>query len=159
MKLLVMSDSHKNISRMIQVAEQEKPHAILHLGDHISDAYELQRLLPDTEFHMVKGNCDYSAHEESELLLSLGGVKVFMTHGHIYGVKHDLTALLEEARLKGADLALFGHTHLAMLRQEAGLYIMNPGQMQQHDSLCAASYGIVTIEGGAFKCDIMFLPL
>ena len=121
MKLLVLSDSHHKTDSMRCAADLCKPDVILHLGDHFSDAYELRRLYPDTTLYVVKGNCDFQIGADTELLLSFEGVNIYMTHGHLYGVKSGLTSFIERARRAGADLALYGHTHKAQLRQESGL--------------------------------------
>ena len=159
MKLLVMSDSHRNIDRMQYAAGKTKPDVILHLGDHISDAQKLCQQLPGVVVYMVKGNCDFQANGKNELFLTLEGVKVFLTHGHTYGVKSGLTALTERALQLGADIALYGHTHRAAVRHECGLWLMCPGQMERHDNHLSASYGIVSIEAGSFNCGIEMLPL
>lgn len=158
MKLLVLSDSHRNIDHMQYAVVQTKPDAILHLGDHISDAYELQHRNPDTVFYMVKGNNDWYGDGENELLLTIEGVKIFMTHGHTYNVKYGLDDFINRARHHEADLALFGHTHQAMVRQTPGLWLLNPGQMCIHGNRIAASYGIVTIRDGSFDCNTVILP-
>ena len=159
MKLLVLSDSHRNISRMRCAADQTNPDAIIHLGDHIGDAQALCQQLPNTVFYMVTGNCDSHAVGKDELFLMIGDVKIFMTHGHRYGVKSSLAALVGRARQLGADLALYGHTHRASVREERGLWLMCPGQMERHDNRFVASYGVVSIEGGNFECGIEMLPL
>jgi len=159
MKLLVISDTHHKTDLMQYAAAQCKPDAILHLGDHISDAYELRRQFPAAALYAVKGNCDFQLGADTELLLTFEGVNIYMTHGHMFGVKSGLTSLIEGARRVRAGLALYGHTHKAALRQESGLWLMNPGQMERHDSSRAASYGIVNIDGDAFQCDIVCLPL
>ena len=153
-----MSDSHRNINNMQYATEQTKPDAILHLGDHIDDAYELQRRWPSIMVYMVKGNCDFQSLAESELLLTFEGVIIYMTHGHICGVKSGFDALVKRARQQGATLALFGHTHKAIIRQANGLWLMNPGQIGRHGNGCTASYGLVTIENGSFDCNIIILP-
>ena len=158
MKLLVMSDSHGNIERMQGAAALITPDVVLHLGDHIADAYKLQRQLPGIPFYMVPGNCDFHSAGKTELLLVLEGVTIYMTHGHICGVKSGFDALIMRARRKNADLVLFGHTHQAIVQETNGLWLMNPGQMKHHDSIHTASYGIVTIKDGAFDCKIAALP-
>ena len=144
---------------MLYAFDQCKPDAVLHLGDHISDGYELQRQFPDVPFHMVKGNCDFQEYEDTELLMSFEGVKIFMTHGHIYGVKSGLKTLIDESRRLGADIALFGHTHQAIIKGPAWPWVMNPGQMERHDNKRTASYGVINVNGGQFACDIVYLPL
>ena len=159
MKLLVMSDSHRIMKHMRYAVDIAAPDAIIHLGDHISDALELSRQFPLITFYMVNGNCDVHSAGKNELLLELGGAVVFVTHGHKYGVKTGQSALINAARDKGATLALFGHTHKALLEQApGGLWVMNPGQMMRHDSIVPASYGVVTIEGGELSCGIGYLP-
>lgn len=140
-------------------AEQTNPDVILHLGDHISDAHELRRDLPSIPFHMVRGNCDFQAAGVTEQLLTFEGVKIFMTHGHIYGVKNGLDALISRAKSQHAALALYGHTHCAMTKRVRGVWLMNPGQMERHDNTRAASYGVVRVENGSFACAIAYLPI
>ena len=159
MKLLVMSDSHGNISRMRYAVEREMPDVIIHLGDHISDARELRGMYPEPACYMVKGNCDVNMAGETELFLNLGGVPVFITHGHRYSVKSGLGPLFKRARELQAAIALYGHTHQDMIWQASGLWLMNPGQMLRHDSIVPASYGVIVIEGGAFDCRLEYLPL
>ena len=142
---------------MLYAAVQVKPDAVIHLGDHISDARELQRQYPDADYYTVPGNCDSSAAGETEMLVTLDGVRVFLTHGHRYGVKSGLHTLIETARNRGAALALFGHTHRALVRQLPGLWLMNPGQMARHGSGLPASYGILSVNNGSFDCGVEYL--
>ena len=158
MKLLVMSDSHRSMKHMRYAAEQVEPDVIIHLGDHISDAVELQRRFPNVVFYMVRGNCDGHLAGENELFLTLDGVGIFITHGNIYNVKSGLGSLIKAARDRGADVALYGHTHRAQISEDPGLWLMNPGQMMRHDGSFHASYGILTIVSGEFDCGIEYLP-
>ena len=157
-KLLILSDSHRNIDRMLSAVKQTSPDAVVHLGDHISDAFELQEKLPGAAFYMVAGNCDPQSLGQSEMLLSIESVKIYLTHGHNCRVKSGLSLLAERAGKLGADLALFGHTHGAKIEQAPGVILMNPGQMERHDEKRRASYGIVTVKDGKFDCEIVYLP-
>ena len=158
MKLLVISDSHKNIIRMHWAVDYVMPDVIVHLGDHISDAQKLRDSYHNIHFYMVTGNCDFNEFGKSELMLPLGGVKIFITHGHIYRVKSGLASLVGKARELDADLVLHGHTHRASVHNDGKLWIMCPGQMERHDKIQAASYGVVIIEEGQFECGIEMLP-
>jgi putative phosphoesterase len=131
-----------------------KPDAVLHLGDYYGDACELFRMFPDLKFHMIKGNCDFQEGVDDELLLTYENVKIYMAHGHQFGVKNGLEKFIGKARRKGAGLALFGHTHSPLIREARGLWVMNPGQTERHDKNSAASYGVVTLSGGTFDCEI-----
>ena len=159
MKLLVLSDSHRNIRLMRQAVQQESPDAALHLGDHIDDALKLNLEFPDLVIYMVRGNCDYQSRGKDDLFFTLNGVNVFMTHGHNYGVKRGLDSLTERARQLGADIVLYGHTHRAMVRCDDGLRIMCPGQMERQDNFHTVSYGVVTIENGSVECELKRLEL
>ena len=157
MKLLVMSDSHKTIDHMRFAVGQESPDAIIHLGDHISDARKLKALFHDTTFHVVTGNCDYPAGGENELFLTLDNVNILVTHGHKYGVKSGIASLIERARGLGANVALYGHTHHASLRFEYGIWFLCPGQMQHIIKHHPASYGVVSVDGANTECRIEML--
>ena len=158
-KLLFVSDSHRDVSRMLYAAEKTKPDVIIHLGDHISDARELQRRYPGASYRMLLGNCDLYAAGEAELSAEFEGVVIYASHGHAQGVKQGLDALAAEARRRGAALAAFGHTHQPLVRRSPGLCLLNPGQMARHDAFRAASYAVVAAEGGSFSVAIEYLPL
>jgi putative phosphoesterase len=153
MRLLVLSDSHGHIERLSLAVEQANPAAVLHLGNHIGDARKLREKYPDAEFYMVKGNCDIDAAGEKELVFTLEGVKILMAHGHTYKVKSGLTAFAFRAREADADIALYGHTHKAMVEQAHGIWFMNPGQMERHDAI-RASYGVVDIDSGNISMEL-----
>ena len=60
--------------------------------------------------------------------MTVCGVKLYMTHGHLHKVKLTQSMLLADARAAGAQAALYGHTHCAECRQEPdGLWVLNPG--------------------------------
>ena len=51
-----------------------------------------------------------------------------MTHGHREMVKSGVGHLVAEARRYGAQVALYGHTHIPDChREEDGLWVLNPG--------------------------------
>ena len=58
MKILVLSDSHGNLSNMVRAVDQSAPRMILHLGDCWRDGEKLHELFPDIPFEQVPGNCD-----------------------------------------------------------------------------------------------------
>ena len=90
MNILVLSDSHGNISNMEEAVEREKPDMILHLGDCWRDAERLAERYPDIPMEHVPGNCDCRPEEPAEKLLFLGDCRVLICHGHTCGVKTSL---------------------------------------------------------------------
>ncbi len=133
-KLLVISDTHKNISDAIDIISRRKPDYVLHLGDLADDADDIKHIFPDVDVIGVCGNCDWASFTNSpaERMLDIDGVKLLMCHGHIYNVKNGISAYVEYARGKGADVALFGHTHKPLLDNIGDIIIMNPGTVSTY---------------------------
>lgn len=137
---------------MYDAALKEMPDEIVHLGDHIADAQELGYALPDMEILRVPGNCDYGSVEQPSVLLDLGGVRMFLTHGHLFGVKSGVGRLLLQAKAVGAQIALFGHTHRPLCECRDGIWLLNPGTCGRFGR---ASYGLIEIApGGGFTCRV-----
>lgn len=111
MNILVLSDSHGNISNMEEAVEREKPDMILHLGDCWRDAERLAERYPDIPMEHVPGNCDCRPEEPAEKLLFLGDCRVLICHGHTCGVKTSLLTAGLKAEQDHLDAFLFGHTH------------------------------------------------
>ena len=152
MKILVFSDSHKTIGNMYDAVEAERPDRVFHLGDHMRDAEDLACALDHLDILYVPGNCDYANHASPNVLIELGGVRIFLTHGHLFGVKSGLSRLQMEARRLGADLALFGHTHKAHLDEQDGLTLLNPGSCGSGTS--HPTYAVIQLENKRFSCEI-----
>lgn len=131
MKIPVLSDSHAALSFMRMSIAAIKPDAVIHLGDHFDDGEVMAEENPHIRFFQVPGNCDRfrCLPWQSEILsCSVGGVKVYMTHGHKHAVKSGTDRLLADARKSGAQIVLYGHTHCPECRQDAdGLWVLNPG--------------------------------
>ncbi len=132
MLILVISDTHKRITTAVNIIEKTKPDYILHLGDIISDVEDLVSIFPSKDIIAVSGNNDFwpsARYSATERLLDLGGKKIFMCHGHTYGVKHDNSRVVQKARQLGADIALYGHTHSAYHCDHDGIIVINPGSI------------------------------
>ena len=82
MKILVLSDSHGNISNMITAVHESEPDMVIHLGDCESDLFKLEECFPDMLFENIAGNCDY----EEELLEKKVDITLF---GHTHKVFYD----------------------------------------------------------------------
>ena len=151
LKILVLSDSHRCVGAMYDAAMLEKPDVIFHLGDHVSDAQELSYALDPIDFYEVRGNCDFGAQAPETILTELAGVRFFLTHGHLFGVKSNLTRLKLEANRVGAQVVLFGHTHRAFCEQNGGVWYLNPGAAKND------CYGVVEVRDGKIHCALKTL--
>lgn len=122
-KILVISDVHGRLRGLRWVLQNETADAMFYLGDGLYDlnaALELRREPVPYPIYRVAGNCDVNYSEPSEGLAPFGGVLFFYTHGHHYGVKMGSERLAECAGERGADVALFGHTHRRELVRGVG---------------------------------------
>ncbi len=146
MKILVFSDSHSSFSFMRRCIEAVRPDAMIHLGDYYSDGQTMAEEYPRIPIYQVPGNCDahrgYIPDPEIQLI-SIHGVRIYMTHGHRHGVKMSPYKLLADARAANVQAVLFGHTHVAVCRQEDGLWVLNPGPAS-----FGGSAGIIETAGG-----------
>ncbi len=127
MRLAVFSDSHGYPSKMLHAIEACAPDMIIHLGDGGSDISKIKMQFPHIPLKAVGGNCDFSSELPKDEIIAAEGIKLFITHGHLYGVKGSLTKLVEEASAMNVNAVLYGHTHIADNHQEMGLYVINPG--------------------------------
>lgn len=128
MKVAVFSDTHGSYKGMADAVRDNLPDQVIHLGDGYNDAMRLAREFPQIPVCAVPGNCDYDCEEPDYKVIELCGLKLFLTHGHRYGVRYGkLDTLLYAAECSGAQLALFGHTHRAGFEQIGGIFVLNPG--------------------------------
>ena len=156
MEFLIFSDSHGKYYGAIESYERQvkKPDAVLFLGDGLRDLRRED--FHGSAFFAVRGNCDlFPGETPAEELLSFEGHKIFLCHGHSFGVKGGLGALISHAAKAGADIVLFGHTHQAYegvidegetvggVTLSRPMYLFNPG------SLSAGQFGTLSLKGDA----------
>ena len=75
------------------------------------------------------GNNDWGLALDRELMIQIGKYRVMVTHGHHYSVYYDLSALAQVAKDKGADVVMFGHTHVPAIERIDGITLVNPGSL------------------------------
>ncbi len=152
-KLLILSDSHGTLEYMLHAVRRCQPDLIVHLGDHCADAQRLSQQL-NTPLVSLRGNCDYWCSDVPERWsITLAGVPILALHGHQLGVKAGLLRLRYAALEAGAQLVLFGHTHLPCCQQEDGLWFVNPGACKSPRPTCA----LAELDNGAIQCRILNL--
>lgn len=146
MRLLVISDTHKHIDRVIELLEGDhRFDGMVHLGDNVEDAMDLQHIF-DLPVFYVAGNCDWGSHHAPyEKVIELLGKRLYICHGHLAHVKRNDHVLRKLIRKEGYDVVLFGHTHEAYIGYEGESVIMNPGSISiPRDGL--PSFGVITID-------------
>ncbi len=153
-RFLVMSDSHGDEGSIHRaIAAQPEASAVLFLGDGAADLAAVAPFYPHLTFHSVRGNGDFASSAAGVPYVReeiLAGKRFFLTHGHLYGVKNDLTRVVYAARERSADILLYGHTHVPVTDYEDGLYILNPGSIHG-----GGTYGVVDLSPAGVVLNIV----
>lgn len=129
-KFLVISDTHHQTKELIDLFEKYKDYVIIHCGDYCID----ESILNKYNVIYVKGNCDILSVHEEDRTLDIEGLRIFITHGHKYGVKSDFLRIKYKALEVGANYVFFGHTHIETYFCEDGISFINPGSLKYTNS-------------------------
>ena len=139
MKAILLSDSHGDVTGLRWMLDQAwtrtgQVDAYFHMGDGALDMVHLSGYLrahdPQAEIFCVRGNCDFHAPNVRDTeVVTFGGSRILMTHGHDFQVKTTLELLDEEAEQQNCSIALYGHTHMPAMDMGRVLKI-NPGAAQ-----------------------------
>ena len=114
MKILVFSDSHNNTGIMNDIVKKYNSEidCIIHLGDCTDDTTEFSTICQCIPVFQVRGNNDYDSLYPHTRTITIGGKRIFMTHGHRHKVYFNTDGIYYTAAQEQADIALFGHTHI-----------------------------------------------
>ena len=103
---------------------------LIHLGDaEGSEQFIPDWVNPECRMEMVLGNNDFFSRLDREREIDIAGHKAFITHGHYYGVSMGPEGLVDEAKSRGCDIAMYGHTHRPFLDMIDGVTVLNPGSL------------------------------
>ena len=129
MKILVVSDTHKKNDNYFKVLEQAGPFdMVIHCGDSEGSEYALSAAA-ECPFEIVAGNNDFFTDLPVERELRIGKYKVLVTHGHHYYVSMGTEMIREEARARGFDVVIYGHTHKPVISYGVDVTVVNPGSI------------------------------
>ena len=129
MKALIISDTHGKYMEFENLMKQVGPiDHLFHLGD-IGNGETFIRSMAGCPVDIVAGNNDYFNQLEDELEVEWGGKKIFMSHGHRYLVNFGVDKIAWEGLSRGADIVMFGHTHMPYLEVGEEITILNPGSL------------------------------
>ncbi len=125
---IIISDSHGRAGAVERVQRLfSENDFIIHLGDGSGDMRPVMGEFPE-KTRVMKGNCDFYFGED-ECVIEAEGVRVFCCHGHKYGVKHGLERLVARAKELDCTVALYGHTHIADIKDVDDVLCVNPGSV------------------------------
>ncbi|EOR25486.1 metallophosphoesterase [Niallia alba] len=152
MKILIVSDSHGLVSELgvLKKRHEEDVDLFLHCGDsELSASEEVM-----AGYITVQGNCDYEDRYPTETIQEIARKKIFLTHGHLYGVKSSLNNLLYKAKEMGANIACFGHSHFLGMEVVDDVLFINPGSLRLPRGRKEQTYVILTIESNRFVTEV-----
>ena len=155
MKIAVFSDSHGYTEKMLDAIIDHTPDLIVHLGDGGFDIDKIEKQFPLIPLKAVRGNCDFSPILPETDLFTVSGVKIMITHGHLFGVKGSTASLTDRANKVGADIVMYGHTHVANYFEIGKLHVINPGSCGYSSSSSFAEVNIS--DKGIVTCRIIRL--
>lgn len=158
MKILVMSDTHGYLSNAERVITKlsDKVNSVFHLGDCDIDAYRLSKEFSKLEFYYVKGNNDYGTDTPLELIVSKGGKKFLLVHGHKHHVNSSYNSLAYVAEENNVDAVVFGHTHMPLNSDYNNILLFNPGSISRPRNTENPTFGIINIsDSGIISATIM----
>lgn len=153
MRIIIMSDSHGNSEIVFKIVEQNIYTAdmFIHLGDGENDAWRAIQHYPDIRFVQVRGNCDKTdKFPLSQIIDTVEGpngkiVKLFVTHGHLFGAKSGTDKLWQAGIDNNCDIVLFGHSHRRYDETRNGRIVLNPGSCMYPRNGERSSYAYVDI--------------
>ncbi len=129
MRVLVISDTHSKHTNLEEVLKREPPFdLVIHLGDAEGFQQQISEMV-NCPLEIVAGNCDFLSHLEQEKIIQVGSYQAFITHGHYYNVNAGYEDIKKEARGRGCDIVMFGHTHRPIVEYGKNVITINPGSL------------------------------
>lgn len=150
MKILIVSDTHRLDENLKRVIARESPvDMLIHLGDaEGSELFIPEWVNPGCEMQMIRGNNDFFSTLDREREITIGRYQVLLTHGHYYNVSLGVEQLWSEARERGFNLVMFGHTHRPYLEERQDIILLNPGSLSYpRQEGRKPSYMVMELEG------------
>jgi putative phosphoesterase len=153
----VLSDTHSlNIPTPV-VERFRTVDLIIHAGD-ICDAHTLKLLKKIAPTKAVGGNMDESALKKVlplKEIITCGDLKIGVAHGHIGDVRDALKNVMSSFKDDKMDVVIFGHSHQAYNERIGGTLYFNPGSPNDVIKAKFFSYGLIHIEDGKIKAEIV----
>ncbi|MCR5437995.1 MAG: metallophosphatase family protein [Selenomonas sp.] len=147
MKVGIVSDSHGNtnaLDAMLQHPAAVNVEVWLFAGDIAMDAEYLE-MVTDLPVIKVAGNNDWPMSRlEDTVIADLGGHRILLTHGHLYGVGFSTQNLVLAAVEQAADIAIYGHTHVADV-SIGEVTVLNPGSVARPRDASRGSFMVAEL--------------
>lgn len=182
--VLIISDTHGDFGTLHSILKQfgAECDALIFAGDGIAelaaiadescDNSDFQKFIPPV-IAAVEGNNDQDFYPFRNYLsdspyyietqiplnqsLTICGHNIFVTHGHRFSLYDGVDSLVETAAECGAEIAVFGHTHIAMECLYSGnVYIVNPGSCSLPRGFQPPTFALMKLKKNQKSFDFTF---
>ena len=166
MTLMIASDIHGSAlycGELLKACDREKADRLLLLGDilyhgprnDLPEGYapkDVASMLNarKNDLLCIRGNCEAEVDQmmldfpvmADYALLCVGGIRIYATHGHVFGPDR-------LPPLQAGDILLYGHTHVPAWEERDGIRCLNPGSVSIPKENSPRGY--MLLRGGAFE--------
>jgi len=140
LKIIVVSDTHKNIALFKRALEQQKGDILFHLGDNYEDSRDVGFRRYCKSIYQVPG-----IYHEGYFSKELEAIIDVEINDWDFTLVHNL----EEVDLTTATnrIVFYGHTHIQKIEQLNNCIVINPGHLKKStDRGQKASYIVLEVE-------------
>lgn len=144
MKLVIISDNHGDTYYMEEIRSiyEKEVTGWIHCGD--------SELLEDNplwqHYKTVAGNMDIADGFKLEQIVEFDGEKCLIAHGHRHAVRRSFADLKKRAIEEGCRFVFYGHTHIARVDVEDGIFFVNPGSIMQPRDRAMGTYIVMDMD-------------
>ena len=129
MKILIVSDTHRRNENYIRAVERVAPiDMVIHCGDIEGSEYLIAEYA-GCPVQRVMGNNDFFADLPREKEFVVGKYRIWLTNGHNYYVSMGNETIKREARARGVDIVMYGHSHKPVVDLGEDVIAVNPGSL------------------------------
>ena len=149
MKIGITGDTHGSTQAMRRVINATPPvERWLHTGDYGRDALYL-KAQTGLDVMAVAGNCDVGDESVNpDEFITLEGFNIWLLHGHRYVHGGSPQELVWWAHRLEADIVVFGHTHVPMVKWFGDVLLINPGSPAKPRSAEGPTFAVLTLKEG-----------
>jgi len=155
----VISDTHSHKIPAAVLERFRSVELIIHAGD-ICDMQTLKLLSKIAPVKAVQGNMDEMAVKKVlpvREVFVYGDLKIGITHGHVGPEREALKNAMSSFKGDKMDVVVFGHSHRAFNEKIEETLYFNPGSPNDVVKARFFSYGLINIEAGKIKAEIIKL--
>lgn len=153
MLIVIASDTHRANHRLLEL-EQMYPQASLYIfaGDYGDDPTRYDHWIG------VLGNNDYFFTDRMPMqrVILAGDHRIYLCHGHQHGYTNREWNIAAAAKERDCDIAVYGHSHVASVKEVDGVLLINPGSLYRSRDGRRPSYCLLELDGPHIVPELRF---